>query len=62
MSLLWIQKNTIDKCPACGSIKIGHLGYGTEKIELELRNLFPDSKVKRMDLDTVRTKMMLKPS
>ncbi|MBK7096050.1 MAG: primosomal protein N' [Saprospiraceae bacterium] len=50
------RKNTIDKCPACGSIKIGHLGYGTEKIELELRNLFPDSKVKRMDLDTVRTK------
>ena len=50
------RKNNIDTCPACGSIRIGHLGYGTEKIETELKNIFPDAKVKRMDLDTVRTK------
>lgn len=43
-------------CPSCRSSKLNYLGYGTEKIELELTNLFPDLKIKRMDLDTTRTK------
>ncbi len=43
-------------CPQCGSPNPVFLGYGTEKIEDELKNIFPDAKIKRMDMDTVRTK------
>lgn len=33
-----------------------NLGYGTEKIEEELSNLFPEARIARMDLDTTRTR------
>jgi primosomal protein N' (replication factor Y) len=32
------------------------MGYGTEKIEDDLQNLFPDARIERMDLDTTRTR------
>ncbi len=44
------------KCGACGSEKLNTLGFGTEQIELELKALFPDVNVGRMDLDTTRGK------
>jgi primosomal protein N' (replication factor Y) len=43
-------------CGACGSQKITTVGFGTEQIELELNELFPDFNVGRMDLDTTRGK------
>ncbi len=43
-------------CPECGSEHIQHLGYGTQKVEEELKLLFPESKVMRMDADTTSTK------
>ncbi len=43
-------------CQACGSVKLRSRGYGTEKIEEELQELFPSAKIARMDLDTTRTK------
>ncbi len=43
-------------CPACENPTLDTKGFGTEQIELELRELFPDSKVARMDLDTTRGK------
>ena len=43
-------------CPACGSPEIGTRGFGTEKIEEEIKQLFPDHPVARMDLDTTRNK------
>jgi len=43
-------------CPECGSEHIQHLGFGTQKVEEELRLLFPDKKVMRMDADTTSTK------
>ena len=43
-------------CGACGSEKLNTKGFGTEQIELELQQLFPDSNVGRMDLDTTRGK------
>ena len=43
-------------CPDCGSDKIRELGTGTEKIEEEIKNLFPSAKVIRMDLDTTTKK------
>jgi primosomal protein N' (replication factor Y) (superfamily II helicase) len=44
------------QCPVCSSKRIQTLGYGTEKLEEELKLHFPDSTVQRMDLDTTRTK------
>ena len=43
-------------CGACGSTKLTTVGFGTEQIELELNELFPDVNVGRMDLDTTRGK------
>jgi primosomal protein N' (replication factor Y) (superfamily II helicase) len=42
------------KCPACGSENLAFLGYGTEKIEEEVRALFPEARTSRMDTDTTR--------
>ncbi|HIP33055.1 MAG TPA: primosomal protein N' [Crocinitomicaceae bacterium] len=46
----------IGSCAACGSNRLNMLGFGTEKIEDELAVIFPDKVVKRMDLDTTRSK------
>lgn len=43
-------------CPACGSTELVHRGFGTEKIEDDIRAIFPEAKVARMDLDTTRTR------
>ncbi|MCL2168090.1 MAG: primosomal protein N' [Lentimicrobiaceae bacterium] len=44
------------RCPHCQSMDIEMKGFGTEKIEETLAQLFPDAKVARMDLDTTRSK------
>jgi primosomal protein N' (replication factor Y) (superfamily II helicase) len=46
----------IGTCTSCGSNRLQMLGYGTEKIEDEIQLLFPDSVVRRLDLDTTRSK------
>jgi len=43
-------------CPACKTPGLNTKGFGTEKIEDEIRLLFPDARVSRMDMDTTRTK------
>lgn len=43
-------------CQACGSQDLDNKGFGTEQIEEEVKLLFPDNKVARMDLDTTRGK------
>lgn len=43
-------------CPNCESTEIRSRGYGTEKIEDQIRELFPEARVARMDLDTTRTR------
>ena len=45
----------IKQCPACGNA-MRDRGMGTEKIEDELARLFPQARIKRMDLDTTRAK------
>lgn len=45
-----------NSCAACGSNTLDTKGFGTEQIELELKELFPDFKIGRMDLDTTRGK------
>jgi primosomal protein N' (replication factor Y) len=44
------------QCPDCSSRRILTLGYGTEKLEEELKVHFPGATVGRMDLDTTRTR------
>ncbi len=46
----------LQDCMACGSQDIDNKGFGTEQIEEEVKQLFPDYKVARMDLDTTRGK------
>ena len=46
----------IKDCMACGSAELDNKGFGTEQIEEEVKLLFPDYKVARMDLDTTRGK------
>ena len=43
-------------CPACGSKELMIKGFGTEKIEDDIKIYLPDAKVGRMDLDTARSK------
>ncbi len=42
------------KCPKCGSTEIATRGFGTEKIEDEVKILFPEARVGRLDHDTTR--------
>ena len=44
------------ECPACGNPTLINLGFGTEQLEDELKELFPDHKTMRMDYDTTRGK------
>lgn len=44
------------KCPCCGSTELRSRGYGTENIEDRIREIFPEARVSRMDLDTTRTR------
>ena len=44
------------ECPACGGHELQTRGYGTEKIEDQLRDIFPEARIARMDLDTTRTR------
>jgi primosomal protein N' (replication factor Y) len=43
-----------DKCPACSGLTMKLLGSGTQKIEEELRALFPAARILRMDSDSVK--------
>ena len=47
---------TIKSCKACGSFEVSLKGFGTEKIEEDIKQFFPKAKVQRMDLDTTRKK------
>lgn len=44
------------RCPCCGSPYLEPQGYGTEKIEEDVKTVFPEARVVRMDLDTARTR------
>ena len=44
------------ECPNCGSTELKGRGYGTEKIEDQIADIFPEARIARMDLDTTRTR------
>ncbi|WP_162427484.1 replication restart helicase PriA [Pontibacter pudoricolor] len=43
-------------CPACGATTLKSMGFGTEKIEDDLKLMLPSAEVQRMDLDTTKKK------
>ena len=43
-------------CPCCEGTDLRTHGYGTEKIEEQVREAFPEARISRMDLDTTRTR------
>lgn len=43
-------------CPACDGVELINRGFGTEKIEDDIKTVFPEASVARMDLDTTRTR------
>lgn len=45
-----------DICPNCHDDSLNYLGLGTEKVELELKNMFPSASIVRMDQDTTSKK------
>ena len=50
------ETNVIEKCPECNSNKVKYFGTGTQKLEEEVKKLFPDASTIRMDIDTVTKK------
>ena len=50
------QQSSVNICPACGSVHVEQKGFGTERIEEELKLLYPDISIARLDMDTTRTK------
>ena len=50
------EKQVNSKCSVCGSRFLEKIGFGTEKLEEELNNTFPNARVIRMDNDTTRGK------
>ena len=45
-----------DKCPSCGHEGMKAYGFGTEKMERELTEIFPNARIARMDRDSTRRK------
>jgi primosomal protein N' (replication factor Y) len=50
------SENLPARCPQCQSTRILMKGFGTEKVEEELGAIFPETSIRRMDLDSTRTK------
>jgi len=46
----------VHTCAACGSDKFIRRNFGTEKIEEQLEEIFPDARIARMDVDSIRGK------
>ncbi|MCW3121797.1 MAG: priA [Flavipsychrobacter sp.] len=55
-----LKTTPIQTCPSCGSHSLVSKSYGTEKIEEEVQLIFPDAKVARMDVDSMRGKQTMK--
>ena len=50
------EQENVTICPECGSSKIKYFGTGTQKLEAQIQNFFPNATTIRMDVDTVSKK------
>lgn len=46
------RKTSTDLCPGCNNLTLAGMGFGTEKLELELLRFLPEARIGRMDRDT----------
>ncbi len=53
------HQSSLSICPACGSVHIMQKGFGTERIEEELKLIYPKASIARLDLDSTRTRNSL---
>jgi primosomal protein N' (replication factor Y) len=49
------ERRPPERCPECQGTRLRYLGFGTQQLELAVRQLLPRARVARMDRDTVRT-------
>lgn len=50
------ESKVFSVCPVCGSKKVKYFGTGTQKLETEIKTMFPSATTIRMDIDTVTKK------
>ena len=50
------EQENVTICPECNSTKIKYFGTGTQKLETQVRKIFPNATTIRMDIDTVTKK------
>ena len=50
------EKSAVTVCPECKSSKIKYFGTGTQKLENEIKKMYPEMSTIRMDIDTVTKK------
>ena len=50
------RKKHPESCKACGNPNLNLKGFGTEKIEDDLKIIFPEAKISRLDYDTAKSK------
>jgi len=53
------QEKPITLCPSCGSMDVGYAGFGTEHVEEQVRAVFPQARIARLDTDSARKKGVL---
>lgn len=51
-----LRSAIVHNCPSCGNNKLVSKSFGTEKIEEEVQQIFPNARVARMDVDSMRGK------
>ena len=51
-----LKSAVIHTCPSCGSNRLQSKSFGTERIEEEVQQIFPEARVARMDVDSMRAK------
>ncbi len=54
-----LRTQAIHTCPGCGSNRIQSRTFGTERVEEEVRQVFPEVRIARMDLDSMRGKQSI---
>lgn len=47
-------------CPFCGGNHLYRMGIGTERVEIEIRKMFPKAHIKRVDIDTINSSLSYK--
>lgn len=53
------EQKVPNKCPECESKYIKYFGIGTEQVEEQVKEYFPDAKVERLDLDAIKNRREL---